>query len=157
VWQGVEVCCWYHESGLGFSAVFFCAALLLVRFNLSGGILSVPHSIKNFQMLSFRACSILNEWGIWHIPVLLYTQSTLQLCQGSLLNHHQCPSSTWMMRRQPQYSSTHTSYRWRGEYISSASLDVHWKSMISVYLYMLQYLATVYFLFTAVIKMIQPP
>ncbi len=34
--------------------------------------------------------------------VLLYTQSTLQSCGGSLLNHHQCAASTWMMRRQPQ-------------------------------------------------------
>ncbi len=34
--------------------------------------------------------------------VLLYTQSVLQLCGGSLLNHHQCAASTWMMRRQPQ-------------------------------------------------------
>ncbi len=34
--------------------------------------------------------------------VLLYTQSTLQSCGGSLLNHHQCAASTWMMRRLPQ-------------------------------------------------------
>ncbi len=34
--------------------------------------------------------------------VLLYTQSTLQSCGGSLLNHHQCAASTWMMGRLPQ-------------------------------------------------------
>ncbi len=50
---------------------------------------------------------------------------------GSLLNHHQCAASTWMMRRLPQDNgpsaltthiepikymcSPHTSYRWRGE------------------------------------------
>ncbi len=34
--------------------------------------------------------------------VLLYTQSALQSCGGSLLNHHQCAASTWMMRRLPQ-------------------------------------------------------
>jgi len=34
--------------------------------------------------------SIMNEWGIYIVLsyVLLYTQSTLHLCQGSLLNHH---------------------------------------------------------------------
>ncbi len=63
------------------------------------------------------------------------------LCGGSLLNHHQCEASTWMMRRLPQDNgasaltthqlqvesrervieqikwmrSPHTSYRWRGE------------------------------------------
>ncbi len=41
--------------------------------------------------------------------VLLYTQSALQSCGvgvggwgGSLLNHHQCAASTWLMRRLPQ-------------------------------------------------------
>ncbi len=34
--------------------------------------------------------------------VLLYTQSTLQSCGGSLLNHHQCAASTRMMRWLPQ-------------------------------------------------------
>ncbi len=34
--------------------------------------------------------------------VLLYTQSALQSCGGSLLNPHQCAASTWMMRRLPQ-------------------------------------------------------
>ncbi len=38
--------------------------------------------------------------------VLLYTQSALQSCVcvggGSLLNHHQCAASTWMIRRLPQ-------------------------------------------------------
>ncbi len=40
--------------------------------------------------------------------VLLYTQSALQSCVcgggGSLLNHHQCAASTWMMRWLPQYN-----------------------------------------------------
>ncbi len=46
----------------------------------------------------------MNEWCI-HIVlyfVLLYTKSLLQSCAGSLLNHHQCAASTWMMRRLPQ-------------------------------------------------------
>ncbi len=34
--------------------------------------------------------------------VLLYTQSALQSCGGSLFIHHQCAASTWMMRRLPQ-------------------------------------------------------
>ncbi len=51
----------------------------------------------------------MNEWYIYKALycVLLYTQSTLQLCGGrggSLLNHHQCAASTWMMRRLPQDS-----------------------------------------------------
>ncbi len=59
----------------------------------------------------------MNEWSIYIALycVLLYTQSALQSYEGgSLLNHHQCTASTWMMRRQPQ-RSPHTSYRWRGE------------------------------------------
>jgi len=148
VWQGVEVCCWYHESGLGFSAVFFCAALLLVRFNLSGGILSVPHSIKNFQMLSFRACSILNEWGIWHIPMSYCTPK-------ALYNYVRDLSSTTTSVHHPlgwcdgsHSTAQHTPAIGGEESISSASLDVHWKSMISVYLYMLQYLATVLLIYS---------
>ncbi len=38
--------------------------------------------------------------------VLLYTQSALQSCGGSLLNHHQCAASTWMMRRLLQDNGT---------------------------------------------------
>ncbi len=34
--------------------------------------------------------------------LLCIAQSTLQSCGGSLLNHHQCAASTWMMRRLPQ-------------------------------------------------------
>ncbi len=48
----------------------------------------------------------MNEWSsyIAHYSVLLYTQSALQSCGGggSLLNHHQCTASSWMMRRLPQ-------------------------------------------------------
>ncbi len=64
--------------------------------------------------LIYLACKIsqaksihcwMNEW-MMHLYsafcVLLYTQSTLQSCGGSLLNHHQCAASTWMMRRLPQ-------------------------------------------------------
>ncbi len=48
----------------------------------------------------------MNEWCIYIALycALLYTQSALQSCGGSLLNHHQCAASTWMMRRQPQYN-----------------------------------------------------
>ncbi len=50
---------------------------------------------------------IMNEWSIYIALycVLLYTQSALQSYSGSLLNHHQCAASTWMMRRQPQHNS----------------------------------------------------
>ncbi len=51
----------------------------------------------------------MNEWCIYIVLycVLLYTQSTLQSCGGSLLNHHQCAASTWMMmRRLPQDNGT---------------------------------------------------
>ncbi len=43
----------------------------------------------------------MHEWYIYIALycVLLYTQSALQSCGGSLLNHHQCAASTWMMRR----------------------------------------------------------
>ncbi len=51
----------------------------------------------------------MNEWCIYIVLycVLLYTQSALQSCGGggggvSLLNHHQCTVSTWMMQRLPQ-------------------------------------------------------
>ncbi len=41
----------------------------------------------------------MNEWSIYIALycVLLYTQSALQSYGGSLLNHHQCAASTWMM------------------------------------------------------------
>ncbi len=38
--------------------------------------------------------------------VLLYTQSALQSCGGSLFIHHQSAASTWMMRRLPQNNGT---------------------------------------------------
>ncbi len=51
----------------------------------------------------------MNEWCIYIALycVLLYTQSTLQSCGGSLLNHHQCAASTWMMWRLPSALATH--------------------------------------------------
>ncbi len=51
---------------------------------------------------------VLNEWmNEWCIYIALLLciaihPSALQSCGGSLLNHHQCAASTWMMRRQPQ-------------------------------------------------------
>ncbi len=64
------------------------------------------------QMLSssthsyVQNCMSLNEWCIYtaRYCVLLYTQSALQSCGGSLLNHHYCAASTWMMRRLPQHN-----------------------------------------------------
>ncbi len=62
----------------------------------------------NFSEFRFFWIISLNEWmNEWSIYialycVLLYTQSALQSYRGSLLNHHQCAASTWMMRRQPQ-------------------------------------------------------
>ncbi len=46
----------------------------------------------------------MNEWCIYIelYCVLLYTQSASQSCGGSLLNHHQCAASSWMMRRLAQ-------------------------------------------------------
>ncbi len=46
----------------------------------------------------------MNEWCIYIalFCVLLYTQSALKSCvcgRGSILNHHQCAASTWMMQR----------------------------------------------------------
>ncbi len=52
-----------------------------------------------------NSCELwMNEWCIYIALycILLYTQSALQSWGGSLLNHHQCAASTWMMRRQPQ-------------------------------------------------------
>ncbi len=54
----------------------------------------------------------MNEWCIYILLycVLLYTQGALQSWGGgggwSLLNHHQCAASTWMIRRLPQDNST---------------------------------------------------
>ncbi len=43
----------------------------------------------------------MNEWGIYIALycVLLYTQSDLQSCGGSLLNHHQCAASISQWRQ----------------------------------------------------------
>ncbi len=69
-----------------------------------------------------RNCSPTNqrwmiEWMMHLYSALLYIQSAWQSCGGSLLNHHLCAASTWMMRRLPQDNgaSAVTSYRWRGE------------------------------------------
>ncbi len=42
----------------------------------------------------------LNEWCVFIAPycVLLYSQSALQSCGGSLLNHHQCAAHTWTQK-----------------------------------------------------------
>ncbi len=67
--------------------------------------------IKNIYPYLCVLCIFMNEWmNEWSIYialycVLLYTQSALQSYSGSLLNHHQCAASTWMMRRQPQDNS----------------------------------------------------
>ncbi len=64
----------------------------------------------------------MNEWMMHLYSAFVYCctpQSALQSCGGSLLNHHQCAASTWMMRRCHRTTvpvrSPHTSYRWRGE------------------------------------------
>ncbi len=46
----------------------------------------------------------MNEWCIYIALycVLFYTQSALKSLGGSLLNHHQCAASTWMIRRLSQ-------------------------------------------------------
>ncbi len=51
---------------------------------------------------------LMNEWCIYIALycVLLYTKGALQSCGGTLLNHHQCAASTWMMRRLPQDNGT---------------------------------------------------
>ncbi len=68
--------------------------------------------------LKYRKCTVrqvtvynrptyewMNEW-MMHLYsafcVLLYAQSAYNHVGGSLLNHHQCAASTWMMRRLPQ-------------------------------------------------------
>ncbi len=61
--------------------------------------------------------------------VLLYTQIALQSCGGglSLLNHHQCAASTWMMRQLPQYNgaSALTTHQLQVERRES-----HWASQV---------------------------
>ncbi len=58
--------------------------------------------------ISRGANNCVHEWCIYIALycVLLYTQSALQSCGGSLLNHHQCAASTWMMWRLPQNNGT---------------------------------------------------
>ncbi len=50
----------------------------------------------------------MNEWCIYIelYCVLFYTQSASQSCGGSLLDHHQCAASSWMMRRLAQDNGT---------------------------------------------------
>jgi len=57
-----------------------------------------------------------HEWMRKFIMYCCTSKALYNHISGSLLNHHQCALSTWMMRRQPQNNgSIHTSYRWRGE------------------------------------------
>ncbi len=64
--------------------------------------------LKSRQINKQPFQSYMNEWmNEWCIYIALYcvlpyTQSALQSYGASLLNHHQCAASTWMMRRQPQ-------------------------------------------------------
>ncbi len=65
-----------------------------------------------------------------HTPKVLYNH-----VGGSLLNHHQCAASTWMMRRQPQDNgasalTTHQ-LQWRGERDRANQVDGdYWEAMI---------------------------
>ncbi len=69
-------------------------------------------SLKQIEKLKskhFENSEVMNEWCIYIALycILLYTKSALQSWGGgSLLNHHQCAASTWMMRRLPQDSGT---------------------------------------------------
>ncbi len=79
----------------------------------------------------------MNEWSIYIALycVLLYTQSALQSYRGSLLNHHQCAASTWMMRRQPQDNgaSALTTHQLQVERESDGANQVdgdYWEAMI---------------------------
>jgi len=57
-----------------------------------------------------------HEWMRKFIMYCCTSKALYNHISGSLLNHHQCALSTWMMRPQPQNNcSIHTSYRWRGE------------------------------------------
>ncbi len=45
----------------------------------------------------------MNEWMMLYIALFVYCGTPLyNHVGGSLLNHHQCAASTWMMRRLPQ-------------------------------------------------------
>ncbi len=52
-----------------------------------------------------HVCFWMNEWWMMHLYSALLC-IVVQSCGGSLLNHHQCAASTWMMRRLPQDNST---------------------------------------------------
>ncbi len=75
------------------------------------------HGVRNRLEISWLPSRYewMNEWCIYIALycALLYTQSALQSCVcvcvwggGSLLNHHQCAASTWMMRWLPQDNGT---------------------------------------------------
>ncbi len=83
----------------------------------------------------------MNEWCIYIALycVLLYTQSVFQSCVvggGSLLNHHKCAASIWMMRRLPQDNdasalSTHQLQVERRERHRANQVDGdYWEAMI---------------------------
>ncbi len=64
--------------------------------------------------------------------VLLYTQIALQSCgeggEGSVLNHHQCAASTWLMRRllQDNGTSAFTTHQLQVERRESQSQSSGW-------------------------------
>ncbi len=62
------------------------------------------NQFSSFQNNNNQCFLAPNEWCIYIALycVLLYTQRDLQSNGGSLLNHHQCAASTWMMWRLPQ-------------------------------------------------------
>ncbi len=53
----VCVCCWYHESGFGFSAASLCVTLLWLRFSSSGNI--PPAVTKHFLFhIPWKGCKL---------------------------------------------------------------------------------------------------
>ncbi len=105
--------------------------------------MSVSNSWQNFYFWVNYPFKHLNEWMMHLYSDLLCIavhpkRFTIMCVGGSLLNHHQCAASTWMMWRLPQDNTGaqcahHTvdsgavHYRWRGERVIE---PIKWKGII---------------------------
>ncbi len=87
----------------------FVCFLILTNAQFFFFVLQIKYNIYIYWRWSISLRLIMNEWCIYIALycVLLYTQSALQSWGGgSLLNHHQCAASTWMMWRLPHDNGT---------------------------------------------------
>ncbi len=86
----------------GFGCVFLIVIFVLINKYSRRNKFGIKGMTRVFFCIILKGsydAILMNEWCIYTVLycVLLYTQSTLQSWGLSILNHHQCAASTWMI------------------------------------------------------------